>query len=52
MIKRKLKKADKDAQRELKKDAAVIMQEKARLESERRKSRKVFKSGGLPKDEV
>ena len=52
VIKSKLKKADKDAQRELKKDAQVIMQEKARLEQERRKSRKVYKSGGVPKDEI
>ena len=28
------------------------MQEKARLEQERRKSRKVYKSGGMPKDEI
>ena len=52
VIKRKIKKAEKDAQRELKKDTQVIMQEKARLEQERRKSRKVFKSGGMPKDEI
>ena len=52
VIKRKAKKAEKDAQRELKKDTHAIMLEKARQTEQRRKSRKVYRGGNLPKDEV
>lgn len=52
VIKRKIKKAEKDTQRELKKDTQVIMQEKARQADQRRKGHKVYRGGNMPKDEV
>ena len=52
VIKRKIKKAGKDAQRELKKDTQVIMLEKRRQAEQFRKSRKVYRGGNLPKDEI
>ena len=53
VIKAKLKKQDKDAQREIKKDTMVIHQERARMAESRKKgAKKIFRGGNLPKDEI
>ena len=52
MVKQKYKKAEKDAIRELKKDTATIMAEKARMQKQRKSTVKIYKGGNGPKDDV
>lgn len=55
VIRAKAKRADKDAQREVKKDTMAIMQERARQASESRKRNqggKIYRGGNMPKDEI
>ena len=55
MIRAKAKRADKDAQREVRKDTMVLMQERARQTAESKKRShggKVFRGGNMPKDEI
>jgi len=52
VIKNKAKSADKMAQRELRKDTAAIMQEKARLSDMKKRTVKVYRGGNMPKDEI
>ncbi len=52
VIKNKLKRADKDAQREIKKDTMAIMQERIRQAESKKKTSKVYRGGNGPKDEI
>ena len=52
VIKAKQKRADKETQRELKKDTAAILQERARLADLKKRTVKVYRGGNMPKDEI
>lgn len=52
MIKAKAKRADKEAQREVRKDTAAIMNERARIAAQKKSTIKVYRGGNMPKDEI
>ena len=52
VIKRKIKKAEKETMRELKKDTMSIQNEKKRQATLRKGNSKVFRGGNAPKDEI
>ena len=52
IVKKKLARVEKEAQRELKKDTMLLQQEKARLSVQKRAGTKIYRGGNMPKDEI